>query len=355
MSDFINTLAQNAASAGVGSLLNLGVGEISANLALNRQRELMRESDEYQRRLISDLPSLNKAAMQSAGLSTSMLNGAFQSAASNAASSSPAAPSAAGSYDSSFATSLLNNKNLRKQNELLDKQIQSVDEDVKTKQYNNSVLKAETDDKLKTMSLRGYRTRVNHETPSENGDVVVSAPAVDDYMSLERRRLIDGLEDDNFNADRRESVLRHNKAMFDNEVLTSQIMDKDVMNALVHAPYQAYNQVVENVRKLRNDNDFFENVKKYREEVEKYGPRAAYLGLINSLTDIQGKKLANTLNYLLMPYILQNTRIDSENKINDSKNSYNNILERVLNGNGNWKDAIRVGMPIVKSLLGSLF
>lgn len=355
MSDFLNSLAQNAASAGVGSLINLGFGELSANLALNRQRKLMRESDAYQRRLISDLPSLNKAAMQSAGLSTSMLNGAFQSAATNAASTSPAAPAAAGSYDPSFATSLLNNKNLRKQNELLDKQIASADEDVKTKQYNNKVLKAKTEDELKTMSLRGYRNRVNHETPSENGDVVVAAPAVDDYMSLERKRLIDGLEDDNFNADRRESVLRGNKAFFDNEILTSQIMDKDVMYALVHAPYKAYEQVVENVRKLRNDNDFFENVRKYREEVEKYGPRSAYLGIISSLTDIQGKQLANYLSKVLMPFTIQNTRTDTNNKTNDSKNSYNNILEKVLNGNGDWKDAVRVGMPIVKSLLGSLF
>lgn len=355
MSDFLNTLTQNAASSGVGSLINLGVGEISASLALNRQRKLMRESDAYQRRLISDLPSLNKSAMQSAGLSTSMLNGAFQSAATNAASTSPAAPAATGSYDPSFATSLLNNKNLRKQNELLQKQIDSADEDVKTKQYNNKVLKAVTDDQLKTMSLRSYRTRVNHDTPSEYGDVVVSAPAVDDYMSLERKRLIDGLEDDNFNADRRESVLRGNKAFFDNEILTSQIMDKDVMYSLVHAPYQAYEQVVENVRKLRNDNDFFENVRKYREEVEKFGPRSAYLGLISSLSDIQGKKLANTLNYLLMPYILKNTRIDTENKGNDSKNSYNNLLEHFLNGKGNWKDVVRLGMPIVKSLLSSLF
>lgn len=355
MSDFLNTLAQNAASAGVGSLINLGVGEISANLALNRQRKLMRESDAYQRRLISDLPSLNKTAMQSAGLSTSMLNGAFQSAASNAASTSPAAPSAAGSYDPSFATSVLNNKNLRKQNELIDKQIKSVQEDINTKELNNRSLKLDVDDKEKTMKLRGFRSRVNRETSPESGDVVVSAPAVDDFMSVERRNLVEGLEEQNYHADVRETTLRHNKAIFDNEILTNQIMDKDVMYALIHAPYQAYNQVVENVRKLRNDNDFFDNVRKYREEVEKYGPRAAYLGLVNSLTDIQGKKLANTLNSLLMPYTLQNTRTDTENKTNDSKNSYNNILERVLNGNGNWKDVVRVCMPIVKSLLGSLF
>lgn len=68
--------------------------------------------------------------------------------------------------------------------------------------------------------------------------------------------------------------------------------------------------------------------KKYREEVEKLGPRAAILGLFNTLTDIQGKKLANQLNGILMPYIIKDKQTDTDNKTNDSKNSYNNILER---------------------------
>lgn len=355
MGNILETFGQNAASAGVGSLINLGLGEISANLALRRQRKLMRESDEYQRRLISDLPSLNKAAMQSAGMSTTMLDGAFQSAASNAASSSPAAPASAGTYDPSFATSILTNKNLKKQNELLDEQVKSAQEDVKTKQYNNNVLKAESEDKVKAMEYRALKSRSNFDEQPQDGDVVVNAPIKPDYMSQERYRLVNGLEEDNFNADRRETTLRGNKAIFDNEILTNQIIDKDVMYSLVHAPYQAYEQVVQNVRKLRNDNDFFENVRKYREEVERYGPRVAYLGMINSLTDIQGKQLANWLGKVLAPFTIQNTRTDTENKTNDSNNSYNNILERVLNGKGDWKDAVRIGMPIVKSLLGSLF
>ena len=132
-------------------------------------------------------------------------------------------------------------------------------------------------------------------------------------------------------------------------------MDKDVRNALINMPLQTYKQAVENARKLKNDNDFFNNVKKYREEVEKLGPRAAILGLFNTLTDIQGKKLANQLNGILMPYIINDKITDTENKTNDSKNSYNNILERVLNGNGSWKDAVRIGMPIVQKLIGSLF
>lgn len=334
---------------------SIGSSIINHKTAQSSQRGLMSLSDDYQRDLIADLPSLNKAGMQSAGLSTSMLNGAFQSASSNAASTTPAPSPAPVNFDSALFTSILQAKNLKKQNELLDKQIEGAEQDVQTKKLTNDDMYINLQDKKKTMKLRSYRSRVNKEETPQAGDAVVSAPAEDDYMSVERRNLVDGLEEQNYHADERESTLRYNKAIFDNDILTSQIMDKDVRNALINMPLQTYKQAVENARKLKNDNDFFNNVKKYREEVEKLGPRAAILGLFNTLTDIQGKKLANQLNGILMPYIIKNQQTDTENKTNDSKNSYNNILERVLNGNGSWKDAVRIGMPIVQKLIGSLF
>ena len=352
---FLAALGMNAANSLVGGAINYGIGELTANPNMRRQRDLMRESDEYQRRLISDLPSLNKSAMQSAGLSTSMLNGAFQSAATNGAATSPSANAATASYDSAFATSVLTNNNLKKQNELLDNQVKAAQEDVKTKEYSNKVLKAEIDDKLAIMKLRALKSRSTFEEQPQDGDVVVTAAAKDDFMSDERYQLLHGLYESDYKAKELETTLRQNKARFENDITVAQFLDKDVRDAFINAPLQAYNQAVENVRKLRNDNDFFENVRKYREEVEKYGPRSAYLGIINSLTDIQGKQLANYLSKVLMPFTIQNTRTDTTNKTNDSKNRYNNILEKVLNGNGDWKDAVRVGMPIVKSLLGSLF
>ena len=337
------------AAASIGSSL------FNNKSAQSSQRSLMSSSDDYQRDLIADLPSLNKAGMQSAGLSTSMLNGAFQSASSNAASTTPAPAPAPVNFDSALFTSILQAKNLKKQNELLDKQIEGAEQDVQTKKLTNDDMYINLIDKKKTMKLRSYRSRVNKEETPQDGDAVVSAPAEDDYMSIERRNLVDGLEEQNFHADERESTLRYNKAIFDNDILTSQLMDKDVRNALINMPLQTYSQAVENARKLKNDNDFFNNVKKYREEVEKLGPRAAILGLFNTLTDIQGKKLANQLNSILMPYIIKNQQTDTENKTNDSKNSYNNVLERFLSGNSSWKDAVRIGMPIVQKLIGSLF
>lgn len=334
---------------------SIGSSIINHKTAQSSQRGLMSLSDDYQRDLIADLPSLNKAGMQSAGLSTSMLNGAFQSASSNAASTTPSPSPAPVNFDPALFTSILQAKNLKKQNELLDKQIQGAEQDVKTKKLTNDDMYINLEDKKKTMKLRSFRSRVNKEVTPQPGEAVVYGPLVDDFMSVERRNLIDGLEEENFHADERESILRYNKAIFDNDILTSQIMDKDVRNALINMPLQTYKQAVENARKLKNDNDFFNNVKKYREEVEKLGPRAAILGLFNTLTDIQGKKLANQLNSILMPYIVKDKQTDTDNKTNDSKNSYNNILERILNGNGSWKDAVRLGMPIVQKLIGSLF
>lgn len=334
---------------------SIGSSIINHKSAQSSQRGLMSLSDDYQRNLISDLPSLNKAGMQNAGLSTSMLNGAFQSATSNAASTTPSPAPAPVDFDPSLFTSILQAKTIKKQNALLDEQIASAKEDVRTKQLTNDDLYMTLNDKRKTWKYRAYRSRVDLEQPSESGDVVVSSDAQEDFMSDERYRLVHGLYEQNFHADERETTLRNNKAIFENDILTSQIMDKAVRDALVHAPLETYNQVVQNVRKLRNDNDFFENVKKYREEVEKLGPRAALLGLYNSLTDIQGKQLANTLNRVLMPYLIQDKQTDTENKNNDSKNSYNNILERFLGGKGTWKDAVRIGMPIVQKLISSLF
>lgn len=343
----------------VGALLtaaaSIGSSIINHKSAQSSQRGLMSLSDDYQRDLISDLPSLNKAGMQNAGLSTSMLNGAFQSATSNAASTTPSPAPAPVDFDPSLFTSILQAKTIKKQNALLDEQIAGAKEDVRTKQLTNDDLYMTLNDKRKTWKYRAYSSRVDFEHPSEPGDVVVSSDANEDFMSDERYRLVHGLYEQNYHADEREATLRNNKAIFENDILTSRIMDKDVRDALVHAPLETYNQVVQNVRKLRNDNDFFDNVKKYREEVEKLGPRAALLGLYNSITDIEGKKLANTLSRVLMPYLIQDKQIDSENKNNDSMNSYNNILERFLGGKGTWKDAVRIGMPIVQKLISSLF
>lgn len=345
---FLADLGMNAANSFVGKAIDFGVGELTANLNLRRQRKLMRESDAYQRQLIKDLPSLNKTAMQNAGMSTSMLDGAFQSAASNGAATSPAASNAVGTgLDTDFATSVLSNKNLKKQNQLLDEQIKSAQEDVKTKDYNNRILKIETEDKEKTMKYRGLKSRENMSESSQEGDLVVTSPPVDDYMSAERYRLLHGIEEDAYRAEQKEVTLRHNKAIFDNEIITNQILSKEVMDAFRDMPLYQFKQLSENVDKLKNDNDFFKAVKQYREETEKLAPKAALFSLISTMNDAEGKRLANQLNAALQPYIIDNAK-------SQSKNDLKNILEKFLNGKGDWKDIVRLLFPLVNNMFTTL-
>lgn len=334
---------------------SIGSSIINNRSAKQSQQSLMSSSDDYQRNLIADLPSLNKAGLQNAGLSTSMLNGAFQSASSNAASTTPAPPPAPVNFDPTLFTSILQAKTIKKQYELLDEQVKGAREDVRAKELANDEASINLNDKKKLWRYRAFRSRINLEQSSEPGDTVVTAPAEDDYMSDERYQLVHGLYEQDYHAKERETTLRNNKAIFENDILTSQIMDKDVRNALINMPLETYKAAVENANKLKNDNVFFNSVKSYRKEVEKLGPRAALLGIYNSLTDIQGKKLANNLNKVLMPYIVRNNQIDTYNKTHDSNNSQNNVLDKLLDGNGNWRDAVRLSLPIVSSLLKGLF
>ena len=379
MPGFLSQLGANAANAGVGSLISAGVGEISSLLNFNRQKELMRLSDQYQRNLISDLPSLNKSAMQSAGLSTSMMDGAFQSASSNSASTSPAGANSQGYYDSQFATTLLSNKNLQKQNELLDEQINGVKEDVRSKRLDNDVKDAEVKDKLAAMQYIYDRNSDFYPQPEDGLIVADKKPR---YMSMNTYNLLRGFLFNKGNADNEESLLRESKAKFDKEILTSQSMSDDVRNALINLPFEQYKLVSKNVlqamstidnidastnninastnninastrnidantRKTNSETDFFNKVKKYRIQLEKYGPSLAAANLINTLTEQQGKFIANQIQSALKPIIIRDAQ-------GQSNNNPQNVIEKMLNGNANWKDVIRIGMPVMLNFSGAL-
>ena len=372
MAGFFSQLGANAANAGVGSLISAGVGEISSLLNYNRQKELMRLSDQYQRNLISDLPSLNKSAMQSAGMSTSMMDGAFQSVSSNASSTAPAGANSQGFYDSQFATTLLSNKNLQKQNELLDEQISGAKEDVRSKRLDNDVKYAEVKDKLSAMQYIFDRNSDFYPQPEDGLIVADKKPR---YMSMSTYNLLRGFLFNQGNADNEETLLRESKAKFDKQVLTSQSLSEDVRNALINMPLEQYNLVSKsvleamsrigninastnninsstrnieaNTRKTNSETDFFNKVKKYRILLEKYGPSLAAANLINTLTEQQGKFIANQIQTALKPIIIRNA-------IGQSNNNPQNVIDDMLNGKANWKDVIRIGLPVMLNFSGAL-
>lgn len=343
---FLADLGMNAANSLLGGAINYGIGELTANSNMRRQRQLMRESDQYQRNLISDLPALNKSAMQSAGLSTSMLNGAFQSAATNAAATSPAANVATAPYDSSFATSVLTNKNLKKQNELLDEQIQGAKEDVRSKKIENDTKEREYNNETSIGYLRvqdflkWYRAQHPDE---DDATVIANAPT---YMSDDVYRFHMGYTTAKLKREYIDNLSSISVDTLKQAVADKQLANNEVVNALVKLPVEQFNQVKQAAQKLLNDNYLFELTKQYLVDEKKYGVEIAKQKLANMKLSFDANNLTYKLDKILFP--LQVSEATSKQNYD-----WKQILDKLLNGNGDWKDTLRLTVVMLASFLGA--
>lgn len=343
---FLADLGMNVANSLVGGAINYGIGELTANSNMRRQRQLMRESDQYQRNLISDLPALNKSAMQSAGLSTSMLNGAFQSAATNAAATSPAANAATAPYDSSFATSVLTNKNLKKQNDLLDEQIKGAIEDVRSKKIENDVKEREYNNEtsmgyLRTQNyLKWYRSQHPDE---DDATVVADAPT---YMSEDVYRFNMGYTSAKLKREYIDNLSSISVDTLKQAVADKQLADNEVVNALVKLPVEQFNDVKQAAQKLLNDNVLFEATKQYLIDEKKYGADIAKQNLENIKLLYKSNDLTYKLDKILFPLQVKEAT---------SKQNYDwkQLLDKLMNGNGDWKDTLRLTVVMLASFLGA--
>lgn len=343
---FLADLGMNAANSLVGGAINYGIGELTANSNMRRQRQLMRESDQYQRNLISDLPSLNKSAMQSAGLSTSMLNGAFQSAATNAAATSPAANVATAPYDSSFATSVLTNKNLKKQNDLLDEQIQGAKEDVRSKKIENDTKEREykNETSIGYLRMQDYLKWYRSQHPDEDdATAIANAPT---YMSEDVYRFNMGYTSAKLKREYIDNLSSISVDTLKQAVADKQLANNEVVNALVKLPIEQFNQVKQAAQKLLNDNDLFELTKQYLVDEKKYGVEIAKQKLANMKLSFDANNLTYKLDKILFP--LQVSEATSKQNYD-----WKQLLDKLINGNGDWKDTLRLTVVMLASFLGA--
>lgn len=343
---FLADLGMNAANSLLGGAINYGIGELTANSNMRRQRQLMRESDQYQRNLISDLPSLNKSAMQNAGLSTSMLNGAFQSAATNAAATSPASNAATAPYDSSFATSVLTNKNLKKQNDLLDEQIQGAKEDVRSKKIENDTKEREynNESSIGYLRMRDYLKWYRLQHPDEDdATAVANAPT---YMSEGVYRFNMGYTPVKLKREYIDNLSSISVDTLKQAVADKQLANNEVVNALVKLPVEQFNEVKQAVQKLLNDNVLFEATKQYLIDEKKYGVDIAKQKLANMKLDYDANELAFRLDKILFPLQVKEAT---------SKQNYDwkQLMDKLLNGDGDWKDTLRLTVVMLASFLGA--
>lgn len=343
---FLADLGMNAANSLVGGAINYGIGELTANSNMRRQRQLMRESDQYQRNLISDLPSLNKTAMQNAGLSTSMLNGAFQSAATNAAATSPAANSATAPYDSSFATSVLTNKNLKKQNDLLDEQIQGAKEDVRSKKIENDTKEREfkNETSIGYLRMQDYLKWYRSQHPDEDdATAIANAPT---YMSEDVYKFNMGYTPAKLKREFIDNLSSISVDTLKQAVADKQLANNEVVNALVKLPVEQFNQVKFAAQKLLNDNDLFELTKQYLVDEKKFGVEIAKQKLANMKLSFDENNLTYKLDKVLFP--LQVSEATSKQNYD-----WKQLLDKLINGNGDWKDTLRLTVVMLASFLGA--
>lgn len=343
---FLADLGMNAANSLVGGAINFGIGELTANSNMRRQRQLMRESDQYQRNLISDLPSLNKSAMQNAGLSTSMLNGAFQSAATNAAATSPAANAATAPYDSSFATSVLTNKNLKKQNDLLDEQIDGAKEDVRSKRIANDAAQRAYDNETSIGYIRAsdYLRKYREEHPEEDDYTVLGKGP--NYMSEDVYNFNMGYTPTKLKRDYIDNIASISSDTLKQAVADKQLANNEVINALVNLPVEQFNQVKQAAQKLLNDNVLFEATKQYLIDEKKYGVEIAKQKLANMKLSFDANNLTYKLDKILFP--LQVSEATSKQNYD-----WKQLLDKLINGNGDWKDTLRLTVVLLASFLGA--
>ena len=296
---------------------NYVTSELSSNAAQSRQNQMMKTSDAFQRNLIRDTPALTVAGMQAAGLSTSMLNGGFSAASSNASSvPNPYQPMSAPVYDPSISLQSLTARNLKKQSELLDAQIAKtkadkigVDADNTRKDIDNGVAeqyanlqKAKIADEINFGNKLGeemyHKDTVN--IASDGSEVKIPNSVTVPWTSEKTYDYLVG------NFSRRVAVASNNLANdlkrneLDFKVLSSQLADKRVVEALKSIPIATINKMLNEVQNLADTHEMYSLTKQYQVSAAKNGADKAYYDVVAGSNKNQLDKLGISLQKLLL-------------------------------------------------------
>ena len=129
-------------------------------------------------------------------------------------------------------------------------------------------------------------------------------------------------------------------------VADKQLANNEVVNALVKLPVEQFNEVKQAAQKLLNDNVLFEATKQYLIDEKKYGVEIAKQNLDNLKLLYKSNDLTYKLDKILFPLQVKEAT---------SKQNYDwkQLLDKLLNGNGDWKDTLRLTVVMLASFLGA--
>lgn len=253
-----------------------------AAIDMANAKEMASVNDQYQRGLMYDTPTLQKSGQQAAGLSVAALNGGFNggSVNSNAAQQVPvsATGQAAGVDLLTGIMQLTQSKVLERTADKLtsEKRGQDVENDNKARVFDDETkrsarrlewLRAFFEEKKRLADAN--MTEEERNQMEENGATIISK-AADGYMSEERfKDALGQLEVIAHGVDisRAEQEAKRSEYVYKQNLYT--IMDNpESIKAIANLPIETYKKAVEEVRQLKNGNEFFERCREFRLSVE---------------------------------------------------------------------------------------
>lgn len=245
-------------------------------------KEMAATNDKYQRNLMYDTPLIQKSGQQAAGLSVAALNGGFGggSVNSNATQQVPVS-----SISQPSSGDLLSGIMNLTQSKVLEKTADKLVSEKEGQDIENANRKRQYDDETKQSNYRiewlrnffeekkrvadANLTDEERKKMEEDGATVI-AKASDGYMSETRFKYAIGQLDlisQGMDISRAEQESQRAEYIYKQNLYT--IMDNpESIKAISQLPVETYKKAVEEVRQLKNGNDFFEACKQFRLKVE---------------------------------------------------------------------------------------
>lgn len=337
---------------GISSAVSAAGNFLLQNLTNKKNVKMAREnaalSDSFQRALTHDTPALTKSGYQDAGLSVAALSAPFSAASSNATVSntpgvspqiSPVDAVAAASAAEDIKNKKIERQNLLKESDILDEEKRSkkITADTQEREYRN-------ESNLGYIRAMDWLKHYQAAHPDEK-DATITAP-VNDYMS-------DGVYQ--FNMGYIPAKLRRdyidNMSSISSDTLKKAVADKqlannDVIKALVQLPVQQFNQVREAAQKLLNDNELFKLTKEYLVAEKRFGADIAMQNLKDMKLDYLRDSLEYELERVFKPLQIKEATAKSNF-------DWKQLMDKILSGNGSWKDTARLVIVMLASFMGA--
>ena len=344
----MNPLIAQGISSAVSTAANYFLQDLTNKKNIRVARQNAAINDQFQRALTHDTPALDKSGYQDAGLSVAALSAPFSGASSNASvQSTPATATTVTPIDVVNAASVAEDvKNKKVEHENLIKQGKIIDEEARGKKIANDAAERDFNNESSLGYLRSkdYLEVYRKNHPDEDdATVLANAPT---YMS-------EGVYEFNMGYTptklKREYINNITSISTDNlkrAVSDKRLANNDVVNALVKLPVEQFNNVKRAAQKLLNDNELFNATKQYLIDERKYGSKIAEQNFISSQLAYKSDELTYKIQSILAPLQIKEATSKSDF-------DWKQILNKMLNGDGDWKDTVRLVVVMLASFLGA--